>query len=80
MKMLEKFLGHTNYAFKERLLYLHTVKLNRMSALDHYEKIQDQDLEKINKKIKDKGTKEGDLVVCYNSKLDNNFEKKLQVK
>ena len=40
VKMLEKFLGHTNDAFKERLLYLQRVKLDRVSALEHYEKMQ----------------------------------------
>ena len=52
-----------------------------MSALDHYTKMQDRALEKINKKIKKKGTSEGDLALRYNSKLlDNTFQKKFQVK
>ena len=80
VKMLEKFLGHTNDAFKERLLYLQRVKLDRMSALEHYETMQGQSLEKMNKKVKDKGIKEGNLVLRYNSKLDNTFQKKFQVK
>ena len=80
VKMLEKFLGHTNDAFKERLLYLQRVKLDRMSALEHYEKMQGQTIEKMNKKVKDKGIKEGNLVLRYNSKLDNTFQKKFQVK
>ena len=54
VKMLvEKFLGHTNDAFKESLLYLQRVKLDRMSALEHYEKMQGQALKKMNKKVKD---------------------------
>ena len=48
VKMLEKFLGHTNDAFKERLLYLQRVKLDRISALEYYEKMQDRVLEKVN--------------------------------
>ena len=80
MKMLEKLLGHTNDAFKERLLYLQRVRLDRMNALEHYEKMQGQTLEKMNKKVKDKGIKEGNLVLRYNSKLDNTFQKKFQVK
>ena len=80
VKMLEKFLGPTNDAFKGRLLYLQRVKLDKMSALEHYEKMQDRTYEKINKKFKDKGIKKGDLVLRYNSKLDSTFQKKFQVK
>ena len=80
VKMLEKFLGNTNDAFKKRLLYLQRVKLDRMSTLEHYEKMRGQTLEKMNKKVKDKGIKEGNLVLRYNSKLDNTFQKKFQVK
>ena len=63
MKMLEKFLGPTNDAFKDRLLYLQRVKLDRMSALEPYEKMQDRTLEKINEKVKGKGIKKGNLVL-----------------
>ena len=48
---------------KRGFLHLQKVQLDRMSALEHYEKMQDRALEKINKKIKDKGIKEGDLVL-----------------
>ena len=51
-----------------------------MSALDHYSKMQERELERINKKIKKKGIFEGDLVLRYNSKLDNTFQKKFQIK
>ena len=51
VKMLEKFLGNTNDAFKKRLLYLQRVKLDRMNTLKHYEKMQGQALEKMNKKV-----------------------------
>ena len=80
VKMLEKFLGPTNDASKGRLLYLQRVKLDKMGALEHCEKMQDRTLEKINKKVKDKGIKKGDLVLRYNSKLDSTFQKKFQVK
>ena len=51
-----------------------------MSALEHYEKMQDKDQDKINKKIKDKVIEKGELVLCYNSKLDNTFQNKFQMK
>ena len=47
-----------------------------MSALDHYSKMQERALERINKKIKNKGIFEGDLVLRYNSKLDNTFQRR----
>ena len=51
-----------------------------MSALDHYTKMQDRALDKIHKKIKEKEVLEDDLVLRYNSKLGNTFQKKFQVK
>ncbi|MCO5614358.1 hypothetical protein L7F22_068637 [Adiantum nelumboides] len=75
-----KMLGQSGDAFKQRLLHLQEVQLDRLNALQHYEKMQDKALGKINKKIKDKGIEKGDLVLRYNSKLDKTFQKKFQVK
>ena len=36
VKLLEKLMGQPNDVFKERLLYLQEVQLDRMSSLDHY--------------------------------------------
>ncbi|MCO5558526.1 hypothetical protein L7F22_012111 [Adiantum nelumboides] len=80
IKMLEKVLGQSGDAFKQRLLHLQEVQLDRLNALQHYEKMQDKALGKINKKIKDKGIEKGDLVLRYNSRLDKTFQKKFQVK
>ncbi|MCO5597162.1 hypothetical protein L7F22_051238 [Adiantum nelumboides] len=80
IKMLEKVLGQSGDAFKQQLLHLQEVQLNRLNALQHYEKMQDKALGKISKKIKDKGIEKGDLVLRYNSKLDKTFQKKFQVK
>ena len=80
VKLLEKLMGQPNDVFKERLLYLQEVQLDKMSSLDHYMQMQDKALEKANKKVKEKGIKEGDLVLRYNSKLDKTFQKKFQVK
>ena len=73
LKMLEKVVGHSKDALTERLLQLHKAKLDKMSALDHYSKMQGRALERINKKIKKKGIFEGDLVLRYNIKPDNTF-------
>ena len=66
-------LGPSFDAFKVRLLQLQKVQLDRMKALDYYEKMQEKVLATINAKIKAKGIKEGDLVLQYNSKLDKTF-------
>ena len=63
VKMLEKLLGHLEDALSERLLQLQEAQLDRMSALDYYTKMQNRALERINKKIKEKGIAEGDLVL-----------------
>ena len=80
VKMLEKLLGHSSDALKERLLYLQEVQLDRVNALEYYEQKQDKNLAKLNEKIKKKGIEKGDLVLRYNSKLDKTFQKKFQVK
>ena len=73
-------MGQPQNAFTERLLHLQRVQLDRMSAIEYYEKTQDRTLEKANKKIKEKGIEKVDLVLCYNSKLDKTFQKKIQIK
>ena len=74
LKMPEKVMGHSSKdALTKRLLRLQEAHIDRMSALDHYTKMQDRALDKTNKKIKKKGISKGDLVLHYNSKLDNTF-------
>ncbi|MCO5565066.1 hypothetical protein L7F22_018737 [Adiantum nelumboides] len=80
VKMLEKLLGQSSDAFKQRLLKLQEVQLDRMSALELYGQMQEKALEKINEKVKSKGIKKHDLVLRYNSKLDKTFQKKFQIK
>ncbi|MCO5574899.1 hypothetical protein L7F22_028693 [Adiantum nelumboides] len=67
-------------AFKERHLQLQEVRLDRVSALEHYGQMQEKALEKINEKVKSKDIKKHDLVLRYNSKLDKTFQKKFQIK
>ncbi|NHV87543.1 hypothetical protein, partial [Escherichia coli] len=76
VKILEKLLGPSSDASKARLLQLQEVQLDRMKALDYYEKMQEKVMAKVNEKVKAKGIKEGDLVLRYNSKLDKTFQKK----
>ena len=70
VKLLEKLLGPSQDALTERLLHMQQVQLDRMRAIDYYEKRQDEALAKANEKIKGKGIKMNDLVLRYNSKLD----------
>ena len=79
LKMLEKVISHSEDALTDKLLQLQEAQIDKMSALDYYTKIQDWALEKINKKIKEKGISKGDLVLRYNSKLDNTFQKSFKL-
>lgn len=63
VKLLEKLLDPSNAAFKERLLYIQKLQLDRMSALGHYEQMQDKALAKINEKVKRNGIEKG--AWCY---------------
>ena len=80
VKMLEKLLGPSSDASKERLLSLQEVQLDRVRALEHYQMAQEKTLARKNQKVKSKGILKGDLVLRYNSKLDKTFQKKFQVK
>ena len=51
-----------------------------MKALEYYEKMQDKVLARVNEKVKEEGITKGDLVLCYNSKLNKTFQKKFQIK
>ena len=55
VKMLEKLLGPSSDVFKERLLCLQEVQLDRVRALEHYEMMQDKALARENQKVKRKG-------------------------
>ena len=80
VKILEKLLGPSSDVFKERLLCLQEVQLDRVRALEHYEMMQDKALARENQKVKRKGILQGDLVLRYNNKLDKTFQKKFQIK
>ena len=76
VKLLEKLLGPSHDAMTERLLHMQQVQLDRMRAVEYYEKKQDAALAKANEKMKGKGIRKNDLVLRYNSKLDKTFQKK----
>ena len=80
IKMLEKLMDGPRDIYKERLLYLQQVQLDRLQALEHYEMMQEENLKRVNAKIKSKGLVKDDLVLRYNSKLDKTFQKKFQIK
>ena len=54
-------------------------QLDRMSAIEYYKKMQDRALEKANKRVKEKGITKNNLVLHYNSKLDNTFQKNFRL-
>lgn len=80
VRMMEKFLEGPKDAFKERLLCLQEAQLCRDKALEHYEEMQEKMLKRVNKKVRSKGIVEKDLVLRYNTRLDNSLQKKFQVK
>ena len=49
-------------------------------ALEHYMKMQERNMQRVNEKIKDKGIHKGDIVLRYNSRLDKTFQQKFQIK
>ena len=63
VKMLEKLLGPSSDVFKEMLLCLQEVQLDRVRDLEHYEMMQDKALARENQKVKRKGILQGDLVL-----------------
>ncbi|MCO5583890.1 hypothetical protein L7F22_037806 [Adiantum nelumboides] len=73
VKLLEKLLGPSNDAFKEGLLFIQEVQLDKMNALKQNEQMQDKALAKINEKVKSKDLRKEDFVLRYNSKLDKTF-------
>ncbi|MCO5607106.1 hypothetical protein L7F22_061298 [Adiantum nelumboides] len=80
LKMMLKLEEANHDALKERLLYLQCLQLDRALALEHYEQVLKTSQAKANAKVKDKGIKKGDMVLCYNSELDSTFQKKFQIK
>ena len=80
VKMLKKLLGLSSDASKVRLLQLQEVQMDCMRALEHYEKMQEKTLSRVNEKIKEKGIAKRDLVLRYNGRLDKTFQKKFQIK
>ena len=79
-----KFLVEEGYelvdCYRERLLALQTLQLDRDLAFDHYARVQMKRHEAENEKMKEKGMEEGSLVLRYNSKLDSTFHTAFQTK
>ena len=80
LRMLSKLMDDVPDYFKERLIELQEMHLNRSKALEHYEHMLDKDAAKVNAELKDKNLGVGDLVLRYNRKLDKTFQKKFQLK
>ncbi|MCO5555449.1 hypothetical protein L7F22_008994 [Adiantum nelumboides] len=80
LKLLSLGNGEQNNTWQKRLLDLQCLQLDRILALNYYEEVTKKAQIKANECVKDKGIEKGDLVLRYNSKLDNTFQKKFQIK
>ena len=76
LRMMVKLMDPPEDYYKNRLLQLQELQLDRSLALDYYVDLQNINIKRANRKVKDKKIEEGDLVLRYNSKLDSTFHKK----
>ncbi|MCO5613208.1 hypothetical protein L7F22_067484 [Adiantum nelumboides] len=63
-----------------RLLTLAELERKREVAYECYKRKATQVKDKLDKKVKDKGIKEGDLVLRYDNRLDNRFDAKFETR
>ncbi|MCO5579980.1 hypothetical protein L7F22_033847 [Adiantum nelumboides] len=64
----------------DRLLTLAELEWKREAAYECYKKKATQVKDKLDKEVKDKGIKEGDLVLMYDNRLDNRFDAKFETR
>ncbi|MCO5565127.1 hypothetical protein L7F22_018798 [Adiantum nelumboides] len=67
-------------AWTDRLLALAELEWKREAACESYKSRATQVKDKLNKKVKDKGIKEGDLVLRYDNRLNNCFDVKFNTR
>ncbi|MCO5551674.1 hypothetical protein L7F22_005178 [Adiantum nelumboides] len=64
----------------DRLLTLAELEWKREAAYECYKRKATQVKDKLDKEVKDKGIKEGDLVLRYDNRLDNCFDAKFETR
>ncbi|MCO5610844.1 hypothetical protein L7F22_065086 [Adiantum nelumboides] len=64
----------------DRLLTLAELEWKREAAYECYKRKATQVKDKLDKEVKDKGIKEGDLVLRYDNRLDNRFDAKFETR
>ncbi|MCO5557327.1 hypothetical protein L7F22_010888 [Adiantum nelumboides] len=64
----------------DRLLTLAELECKREVAYECYKRKATQVKDKLDKEVKDKGIKEGDLVLRYDNRLDNRFDAKFETR
>ncbi|MCO5561636.1 hypothetical protein L7F22_015257 [Adiantum nelumboides] len=64
----------------DRLLTLAELEWKREVAYECYKRKATQVKDKLDKEVKDKGIKEGDLVLRYDNRLDNRFDAKFETR
>lgn len=65
---------------KERTYSFQEMQLHRAKSLEHNEHAQPKQVDKAHVELKDKGRRNGDLVLRNNSKLKNTFQRMFQIK
>ncbi|MCO5564715.1 hypothetical protein L7F22_018382 [Adiantum nelumboides] len=72
--------GEEEEAWADPLLTLAELEWKREAAYECYKSRAMQVKDKLNKKVKDKGIKKGDLVLRYDNRLDNHFDVKFNTR
>ena len=80
MRLTGKGAQEEQEAWVDRLLTLVELEWKREAAYECYRRKALQSAEKFNATLKDKGIKDGDLVLKYDNRLDNRFDAKFEAR
>ncbi|MCO5578462.1 hypothetical protein L7F22_032357 [Adiantum nelumboides] len=80
MRLHGKAAQRKEEVWTDRLLTLAELEWKREVAYECYKKKATQVKDKLDKEVKDKGIKEGDLVLRYDNRLDNRFDAKFETR
>ncbi|MCO5614183.1 hypothetical protein L7F22_068464 [Adiantum nelumboides] len=80
MRLHGKVAQRKEEEWTDRLLTLAELEWKREAAYEFYKRKATQVKNKLDKEVKDKGIKEGDLVLRYDNRLDNHFDAKFETR
>ncbi|MCO5553222.1 hypothetical protein L7F22_006743 [Adiantum nelumboides] len=80
MRLHGKAVQRKEEEWTDRLLTLAELEWKREAAYECYKRKSTQVKDKLDKEVKDKGIKEGDLVLRYDNRLDNHFDAKFETR